>query len=85
MKKYRNIRLDTDNEILDNIEGFEDEYRTNLNGQEEIAADTIDDTDNVDFEDEYTEEFDESDFYDAEFADDDFEYEELDDEEKDDE
>ena len=85
MKKYRIIRLDTDNEILDNIEGFEDEYRTNLNGQEEIAADTIDDTDNVDFEDEYTEEFDESDFYDAEFADDDFEYEELDDEEKDDE
>ncbi|MBR6999945.1 MAG: DNA-directed RNA polymerase subunit beta' [Lachnospiraceae bacterium] len=85
MKKYRNIRLDTDNEILDNIEGFEDEYRTNLNGQEEIAADTIDDTENVDFEDEYTEEFDESDFYDAEFADDDFEYEELDDEEKDDE
>ena len=82
MKKYRNIRLDTDNEILDNVEGFEDEYRNNLDGQDAIPEETIDDTETVDFEDEFTEEFDESDFYDADFADEEFDYE-LDEEEKD--
>ncbi|MBO7632147.1 MAG: DNA-directed RNA polymerase subunit beta', partial [Lachnospiraceae bacterium] len=83
MKKYRNIRLDTDNEILDNEEGFEDEFRTDLDGQNDIIpAETIDDT-SADFEDEYSEEFDESDFFDAEFADEDFEYEELEEEKED--
>ena len=86
MKKYRNIRLDTDNEILDNVEGFEDEFRTDLQEGEDItAADTID-TETVDtYPDEFTEEFDESDFFDDDFeeADEDFDFADM--EEADDE
>jgi DNA-directed RNA polymerase subunit beta' len=80
MKKYRNIRLDTDNEILDNEEGFEDEFRTDLQeGGNLTAPDTID-TETVDtYPDEFTEEFDESDFFDAEFEDEDedFDFEDM--------
>ena len=86
MKKYRNIRLDTDNEILDNEEGFEDEFRTDLQeGGDLTAPDTID-TETVDtYPDEFTEEFDESDFFDAEFEDEDEDFDFEDMEEADDE
>ena len=86
MKKYRNIRLDTDNEILDNVEGFEDEFRTDLQDDADLtAADTID-TETVDtYPDEFTEEFDESDFFDAEFEDEDEDFDFEDMEEADDE
>ncbi len=82
MKKYRNIRLDTDNEILDNVEGFEDEFRAPFT--EESTDAPIVDTDSVadDFVDEYTEEFAEEDFFnDADFAEEDFDMDGLDEEE----
>ena len=75
MKKYRNIRLDTDNEILDNIEGFEDEFRNGLNEEPDVIADETDTrADDADFADDFNEVFDESDFFESEFADEEFEF-----------
>ncbi|MCR5466424.1 MAG: DNA-directed RNA polymerase subunit beta' [Lachnospiraceae bacterium] len=86
MKKYRNIRLDTDNEILDNEEGFEDEFRTDLQEGGDLTAPDAIDTETVDtYPDEFTEEFDESDFFDAEFEDEDEDFDFEDVEEADDE
>ena len=70
MKKYRNIRLDTDNEILDNEEGYEDEFRPTLDSEDDlIKMDTEDVFDDAAFEEEYSEEFDDDSFLDADFED----------------
>ncbi len=79
MKEYRNVRLDTDNEILNPETPFEDEFRTSIGNRQDdlMDADTIaaeESFENEDFEDD---EFlnEDAEYSDLEFADE-LEYEE---------
>ncbi len=69
MKEYRNVRLDTDNEILNPETPFEDEFRTSIVNR----RDDLMDTDTIAAE----EAFENEDFEDDEFLNEDAEYSDL--------
>ena len=71
MKEYRNIRLNTDNEVIEREESLEDEYRQSITASEPVDE-PIGQFDSDEFEnDGFNDEFD-----DEIFDDDDLEFEE---------